>query len=77
MKITMQWQKFLNGKWQKEMPIKPGNYPIADRLGNDAGYNLIILNKGKPESIKNWQGWWWSEPQPPLLRPFEKWDNES
>lgn len=72
--IPVEWKRFLSGKWQKEMPTKPGTYPIADRLGNHAGYNTVVLNKGIPQSVQQWEGWWWSAPQPYLPRPFKPWN---
>ena len=68
-RVPREWSDFINGKWQQEMPTRPGQYPIADRMGNDAGMNIIVLSKGVPQSIKYWDGWWWSVSQPRLPRP--------
>lgn len=70
------WQEFINGKWTREVPSKPGRYPVADHAGLDAGSVVILEFGGKPLYVKDgvhktdpnevWVGWWWSEPQPPL-----------
>lgn len=66
--ISLEWRRFLSGQWQKEIPKRPGSYPIADRSGNFAGYNVIYLYKGIVDSTKAWDGWWWSEAQPELIK---------
>lgn len=76
LKTPFEWQRFLSGEWQQTMPTKAGNYPIADRMGNHSGYNIVVINKGVPQAVKDWGGWWWSQPQPYLLRPPQRWDNE-
>jgi hypothetical protein len=73
-KTPFEWQRFLLGRWQREMPSRPGRYPVADRAGNHSGYVTIVLNKGKAESVQFWDGWWWSEAEPYLPRPVDPWN---
>lgn len=75
-KLPFEWRRFLTGEWTKVMPTRPGTYPIADRLGNHAGYMPVYIYKGVAQSAKEWGGWWWTEPQPSLPRPHEMWSEE-
>lgn len=76
-KVPNEWYRFIMyGEWQKEMPTRPGTYPIADRMGNPAGTNTVVLYKGKPQAVTAWEGWWWSVSQPYLPRPPSWADNE-
>lgn len=70
------WAAFVVGGWTREVPSKPGRYPVADHAGLDAGTVVILEFGGKPLYIKDtnksvnveeiWTGWWWTEPLPPL-----------
>lgn len=62
---------FISGHWQKEMPTKPGTYPVANRQGFRTGHSIEVLNPADPPT--NLALWWWSEPYPELPKPLE-WD---
>ena len=70
------WDEFIAGEWTREVPTKPGRYPVADHAGLDAGSVVVLMFGGKLLYIKDtnkstdseeiWTGWWWSSPQPQL-----------
>ena len=68
-----EWIRFLNGKWQKEVPKKPGRYPQALAWGEYQGDMGLIYEHPKKGLvvIKEWGGWWWSEPFPKMPKPPE------
>jgi hypothetical protein len=73
--IPIEWRRFLQGVWQKEMPNqKPGKYPVATRDGELAGEIWVWKHENSLIAAKKWEGWWWSEPMPYLNRPVKKWN---
>lgn len=79
MKNKDAWLDFTQGYWQKEVPTRPGKYPVAARNGERAHDRILVLSGGKiidacchtEELISNWGGWWWSKPIPELPVPAE------
>jgi hypothetical protein len=62
-----EWQRFMSGYWQKEIPRRPGLYPVAFLDGaQDLSGRLVYMHKDEPKSDVGWDGWWWSEPYPGL-----------
>lgn len=77
------WERFLGGRWQREMPSQPGEYFRAtpDNHLITAPVSVYLLANGRPTTMCWWFGWWWSEPigvmpnVPPewvLPKPLEK-----
>lgn len=71
-----EWERFLTGKWQLEMPQQEGRFPVQPR--NDAGFPIYagdwgveVIYKdprtGNFKSVHDWGGFWWSEPFPRKL----------
>ncbi len=59
--------RFLQGKWQKTLPDRPGEYPKATLDGDPAGPGLVYRDRdGTLKSHTPWIGYWWSEPYPKL-----------
>lgn len=64
------WETFLSGHWQRDVPQKSGNYPVATRDKLDAGFRVVYLHPdGEYRSVYEHGGWWWSEPLPDLPSP--------
>lgn len=63
--LRAEWDTFLNGHWQKEMPKKVGEYPLATLDGELGGRGLVYFAGGF-RSVHTWRGWWWSEPIPDM-----------
>jgi len=80
--ITATWAFFLNGHWRREMPTRPGKYPIANNQGTQVGYITLIMAPGgklraaEPHLNNGWDGWFWTRAQPPSmpLRPPSTWE---
>ncbi len=67
-----EWEAFLNGHWQKEIPQKEGLYPTAARNGDRAHDKVVYYFYDRYEPAPGpWSGWWWSEPFPELPNPGE------
>lgn len=67
------WALFLGGKWTRTQPTKPGLYPVATLYeGAHVGHRLMVKRNGKvvqadvPVNQPGWQGWFWSQPLPPM-----------
>lgn len=70
------WTRFLDGRWQQEMPERIGEYPVATRSGDLGETRIVYRHEGKlhvANSVSGWGGWWWSEPLPDLPKP-PPWD---
>lgn len=75
-------QTFARGRWQREMPERPGTYPVADAdgvRGTDQFRTVLIHPEfGAPWDTQNdersvgtnWEGWWWSKPLPDMPSPY-------
>ncbi len=72
--VSAEWQEFLNGHWQREIPQKDGLYPTADFTGTETG--LIVVYQNQKTMVfstpRPWQGWFWSVAYPglPLAEKF-------
>lgn len=69
--MNEEWNRFIAGKWQKEMPQKSGKYPVKSfRKENEtmAGYSFEVVFEDRVthecRSVHSWGGLWWSEPLP-------------
>jgi len=74
---------FLNGKWTRERPTRPGKYIIANRSGRVVGEVFVFydaesddlavrIRDGALCKIKEFEDqhvWWWTNPMP-LLMPI-------
>lgn len=81
--IAASWMSFLNGKWTRERPTRPGKYIIANRSGRVVGEVFVFydaetddlavrIRDGALCKIKEFEDqhvWWWSNPMP-LLMPI-------
>jgi len=58
----------LNGRWQLDLPMTEGQFPLATRQGESAGFGVVYRDKatGELKSVKVWGGFWWSEPMPEM-----------
>ncbi len=65
--VSCTWTGFLNGRWTKDEPTRPGKYLVADRQGVQCGEIVFYLDQasGKIRSTNKWGGWFWSRPMPP------------
>lgn len=76
MNLALEFQAFLSGHWQKELPKTAGIYKTATREGWAGPDIRVHTNRdtGDTWSTEEWEGWWWSVPTPPLPRP-PKWED--
>lgn len=79
--VALSWMAFLNGKWTKERPERPGKYVIANRAGRVTGEVFVFYDAETKEltarvrdgalcTIKELDGehiWWWSRAMPQLM----------
>lgn len=65
--LRAQWERFLNGHWQLEVPQKPGKYPTK-HLTKDWQYPDIVvyehLDGTYHSTTPDFGGYIWSEPRP-------------
>jgi len=47
--MNPEWQNYLNGHWQREMPQKSGTYKTTDALGHEAGW--VVVYKQDSEGL--------------------------
>ncbi len=76
---TSSWTYFLQGEWTREVPRRPGKYPIANVKGAVIGEAYLYRKEvGGPMHIASrktalhdlsggWDGWWWSRPMPSIM----------
>lgn len=73
--VAHSWTAFLNGRWVREKPHKPGKYVIGNKNGRVLGevfvyfYNndlVMSIRDGALCKLKELQGdfWWWSVRMP-------------
>ncbi|MCK9461715.1 MAG: hypothetical protein M0R80_18960 [Proteobacteria bacterium] len=79
--VAAMWTAFLNGRWTRDRPTKPGKYVIANRNGRVAGEVFVFYDSEIGDltvrvrdsalcSIKELDEpgiWWWSKPMPQLM----------
>jgi len=79
--VAHMWTTFLNGRWTRERPTKPGKYVIANSAGRVTGEVFVFYDSeigdltarvrdGALCSIKELDEsaiWWWSKPMPQLM----------
>jgi len=75
---TRAWQRFLNGKWVRQIPQREGLVPIADSKGDFAGFVTVKINsKTQAATVRgclSWQKWYWSEAIPGMPEA-EEWED--
>lgn len=67
--LTERWACFALGRWQREMPTDPGDYPTCTKQGEPAQPITVYIDPrtGKAAAARpGWMGWWWSLPYPSL-----------
>jgi hypothetical protein len=81
--VACTWTNFLNGRWSKDRPTRPGKYIIANRAGRVTGEVFVFFDAETEElavrirdgalckikEIEEQGIWWWSIPMP-LLMPI-------
>ena len=79
--VARMWAAFLNGRWTRERPTRPGKYLIANRDGRVAGEVFVFYDSeigdlavrvrdGALCKIKELDEpglWWWSNAMPYLM----------
>ena len=86
--VAMSWTAFLNGRWVREKPRKPGKYIIGNRNGRVLGevfvyhyqHELVMsVRDGALCKLRELKGdfWWWSVRMPGHM-PMEvpRWEGE-
>ena len=64
-----EWEQFLTGHWQRELPKVEGRYLLATKQGEPTSETVVVYRDPRTCDIrgqKSWGGWYWSEPTPDL-----------
>jgi hypothetical protein len=79
--VAAMWTAFLNGRWTRERPTKPGKYVIANSAGRVTGEVFVFYDSEigdltvrvrdsalcTVKELKEEGIWWWSKPMPQLM----------
>ena len=79
--VAHMWTAFLNGRWTRERPSRPGKYIIANCTGRVTGEVFVFFDEEsreltvhirdgalcKIEELKDSNIWWWSKSMPQLM----------
>lgn len=77
---TCTWTAFMNGRWTKDRPVRPGRYRIASNEGLLVGEVVAVRDRVDRDKIllsQEWDGWFWSFPTPPPPQPVPRPETEA